>query len=157
MKYRMTERQYLAHQKRIKQLSDGEVKALAKATKVPQCSVIPPVEPQIILWQALVRIYGRVDNGGEIAWEQRNAIPGRRYRIDIAIPQHKISIECNGYRHHGLSKDGFKRDHQKQNLLVINGWTPLIFYAQQIKEELNGCLETIKLTIELKKQHSTNN
>lgn len=48
---------------------------------------------------------------------------GRTYRLDLAYPDLKIAIECDGRIHaEGIR---FDTDRMRQNLLVIDGWLVL--------------------------------
>ena len=70
--------------------------------------------------------------------------PARRFRLDFAFTSLKIAIEVDGYRSHGLSLSGFKRDRVKRNLLAVDGWIVLSFYADQIFNEMDGVIEIIR-------------
>lgn len=55
-------------------------------------------------------------------------IPGRKYRLDVAFPAHKVGVEVQG----GLwikaahsTGAGIKRDMEKRNLGILNGWRVL--------------------------------
>lgn len=48
-------------------------------------------------------------------------ISSRRYRIDLAIVEHKIAIEVDGFRYH-RNRDTFDNDRQRRNDLVGKGW-----------------------------------
>lgn len=49
-----------------------------------------------------------------------------RHRVDFAYPDLMIAIEVDGYWAHG-SFDAFQRDRERQNELVLAGWTVLRF------------------------------
>jgi hypothetical protein len=49
-----------------------------------------------------------------------------RHRVDFAYPDLMIAIEVDGYSAHG-SPDAFQRDRERQNELVLAGWTVLRF------------------------------
>jgi len=55
-------------------------------------------------------------------------IGGRRYRIDLAYPEHRIAIEYDGFKEH-TTPERFARDRQRQNDLVLHGWVVLRFSA----------------------------
>lgn len=63
------------------------------------------------------------------------AINGRRYRIDIALPDQKIAIEVDGYKFHS-GRESFDADKKRQNDLVSDGWTVLRFTATHSREEI---------------------
>ena len=62
--------------------------------------------------------------------------PERRWRADLALPQHKLLIEIEGGgwiggRH--TRSVGFIRDLEKYNTAAILGWYLLRFTPQQVK------------------------
>lgn len=76
--------------------------------------------------------------------EFKNAIPGRRFRLDIALEQERICVEVDGWQHHGRTLSGFKKDREKQNLLTQHNWKILRFTAGDIYRNVRGCVETIR-------------
>ena len=68
------------------------------------------------------------------------AIPGRRFRFDFAYPDPKIKllIEVQGAIWKGgegghSSGVGIMRDHEKNNLAVINGWRVMYVNGNTIR------------------------
>jgi very-short-patch-repair endonuclease len=70
----------------------------------------------------------------------------KRYRVDAAWPEVKLAVEVDGFEAHGTRR-AFQRDLDRQNVLVLGGWTVLRFtwndvvrrpghVAQQIAEAL---------------------
>ncbi|HWE57221.1 MAG TPA: type IV toxin-antitoxin system AbiEi family antitoxin domain-containing protein [Acidimicrobiales bacterium] len=55
---------------------------------------------------------------------------GRKVRPDRAIVDARISVDWNGYGHHGRRSD-FERDIERRNELIAAGWTPLDFHSHQ--------------------------
>lgn len=53
------------------------------------------------------------------------SIDGRTYRLDLAYPDLKLAIELDGSVH--LERDTWERDHERQNALILAGWTVLRF------------------------------
>lgn len=51
---------------------------------------------------------------------------GAVFRLDVSYPELKIFIEGDGFGTHSTRK-AFERDRERQNLLVANGWLPLVF------------------------------
>lgn len=82
--------------------------------------------------------------------EYKNAVPGRKFRLDIAIPSVKLAIEVDGWAYHGKFKEDFTKDRIRQNLLVINGWRILRFTANQVRTEMPMCIEQIESAINAK-------
>jgi very-short-patch-repair endonuclease len=87
--------------------------------------------------------------------EYENAVPGRRFRLDIGIPEYRLAIEVDGWEFHGKFKEGFHKDREKQNLLTEHNWRILRFTAKEIYSNLEGCIETIRRTLLVSTQHST--
>lgn len=86
---------------------------------------------------------------GVPVWEAQGLIPGRKYRTDIFIPP-RVVIEMDGYAFH-RDLESFKKDRQKQNLYVANGFLPIRAFASQIfdAQELAELVELIVRTTEL--------
>lgn len=119
--------------------SETAVPASIKSSK-PDNNVI-----QNILWTEVRLLWPEL-----AVSEYTNAVPGRRFRIDIAIPSVKLGIEVDGWQFHGKYKADFTKDRVRQNLLVINGWRILRFTANQIRTELAMCLDQIETAIKAK-------
>lgn len=91
-----------------------------------------------MLWEAIV------SRGIAAEREYRGAVPGRRYRLDIAIPAIRLAIEVDGWQWHGRHKGDFARDRERQNMLTLNGWHILRFSAGQIRSSLESCVRVIE-------------
>ncbi|WP_287368883.1 DUF559 domain-containing protein [Thauera sp.] len=98
--------------------------------------------PHDLLWDAVVARWPTAVR------EFEGAVPGRRYRLDVALPEARIALEVDGFRHHGKHLEDFRRDRLRQNALVICGWRVLRFAAGDIRKDLNACLETIQALLE---------
>ena len=48
-------------------------------------------------------------------------LDGRRIVIDLAFPQERVAVECDGFAFHRTPGD-LARDHERQNALVRAGW-----------------------------------
>ncbi len=70
-------------------------------------------------------------------------IPSRRFRLDAAIPDVRVAIECDGWQHHGRFLSDFHRDREKRNLLAADGWLVLAFAAGVIRRDLAGCMAIV--------------
>ncbi|MFH1987408.1 MAG: DUF559 domain-containing protein [Pseudomonadota bacterium] len=97
--------------------------------------------PHEILYYALL-----TDGAKGAELEFKGAVPGRKYRIDIAFPVSKVAVEVDGWEWHGKHKDDFTRDRERQNLLTENGWKILRYTAGQIRGDVHACVEQIKRT-----------
>lgn len=79
--------------------------------------------------------------------EFAEAVPGRRFRIDIAFPDIKLAIEVDGWQWHGKHKNDFKKDRERQNLLTLHGWRILRFTAGDIYQSTEACVKTVEKAI----------
>ena len=98
--------------------------------------------PQQRLWLALSRLPGAES-------EFKGAVPGRRFRIDIAFPSASLAVEVDGWQHHGRHKSDFTRDRERQNLLTLNGWRILRFSAGQIHADLQACVRAVQQALQI--------
>jgi very-short-patch-repair endonuclease len=94
--------------------------------------------PHDLLWDAVIKRYKSARR------EYPGAVPGRRFRLDIAIPGRRLALEVDGWAYHGRHKNDFRRDRERQNLLVLNGWRVLRFTAGQIHKDIAAVLDTIR-------------
>lgn len=78
-------------------------------------------------------------------------IPERRFRLDIAFPQHKVGVEVQGGIWMPVSghKSGvhLKRDYTKNNLGLLNGWRVLQIEPKDVT--MLSTVEMIKKLIAL--------
>lgn len=93
--------------------------------------------PDDVLWQAVSLAHPTAVR------ELKGAIPGRRFRIDIALEDVKIAIEVDGWQHHGKYRKAHESDRERQNLFAVHGWLILRFTAGQIFKDITGVMETI--------------
>lgn len=89
--------------------------------------------PQSLLFAAVQR---RID---EVVAEYRQAVPGRRFRLDCAIPSTRIAIELDGWQWHGKHLADFKRDRERDRLLVMNGWKVMRYTAKEVMDDADAC------------------
>ena len=71
-------------------------------------------------------------------------MPGRRYVLDISFKDMKLGLEVDGWEFHGKNIKNFKRDRQKDRLLMLAGWRVLRFFASEINHEIESVLQTIE-------------
>jgi hypothetical protein len=89
--------------------TDREVvqKYLSSPTKITTNSIsdvfctLPPSKPADTLYSRLAKIYGRYSNGGMLVYELGFSHFGRQYRLDMALPDHFLGIELDGWEFHG--------------------------------------------------------
>lgn len=109
------------------------------------------ITPHDILWEAVSTAHA-----GAVR-EFEGAVPGRKYRLDIAIPHAQLAIEVDGWEWHGKHKGDFQRDRERQNLLTLNGWRILRFTAGKIRKDTNGCLNLIERAVMQGEDHADRN
>lgn len=109
------------------------------------------VTPHDILWVAVSAVHA-----GAVR-EFENAVPGRKYRLDIAVPSARLAIEVDGWEWHGKHKGDFQRDRERQNLLTLNGWRILRFTAGKIRKDASGCLALIERAVRQGENHADGN
>jgi very-short-patch-repair endonuclease len=61
----------------------------------------------------------------------QHPIPGTTFRVDFAYPVVRLAIEVDGYDPHGTRK-AFDADRERQNRLVLLGWTVIRFTWTQV-------------------------
>lgn len=93
--------------------------------------------PHDILWDAVRARYASARR------ELPAGVPGRRFRLDIAIVARRLAVEVDGWAWHGMHKGDFARDRERQNLLMLHGWRVLRFTAGQIRQDLGAVMTTI--------------
>ena len=98
--------------------------------------------PEDVLWQAVVRAYP------DACREYVGAVPGRRYRIDVALVEDRIAVECDGWQYHGKFKSAHESDRERQNHMAVAGWLVLRFTAGQIFKDLEGVSATIEKAVQ---------
>ena len=98
--------------------------------------------PEDVLWMSVRASYP------EAVREYQGAVPGRRFRIDVALVDEKIAIECDGWQYHGKFKSAHETDRERQNLLAVAGWLILRFTSGQIFKDLAGVSATIDAAVQ---------
>lgn len=107
-------------------------------------SALVPENPADILYQSLVRRYGRYYEGGLVVYELEFSFDGRRWRMDVAIPIFKLVLELDGWVDHGRRLSGFKRDREKLLCFERRGWRVVHFSSSQVKFGLEDTLKAIE-------------
>lgn len=121
-----------------------KISAATPATRAPVLKVRRHAGrmPDEVLWMAVRVQYPQAQR------EFQGAVPGRRYRIDIALEAEKIAIEIDGWQYHGKFKSAHESDRERQNHLVVAGWLVLRFTAGQIFKDLQGVSATIERAVQ---------
>lgn len=70
------------------------------------------------------------------------------YRIDFAIPEIKLGIECDGEKWH---LENNRKDRFRDKFLNEIGWTILRFRGMQIEHNINECINKVKTMLEATK------
>lgn len=129
----------------LSQLGKGawKVAAITPVSSKPRQKLYRSADsvPHQILWSAMQPVWPRAVR------EHQGAVPGRRFRIDIAFVGERLAIEVDGWTWHGKFLNDFKRDRERQNLLTIHGWRILRFTAGEIHGEIEQCLAIIRAAL----------
>jgi very-short-patch-repair endonuclease len=64
------------------------------------------------------------------------------YRLDIAFPDYKLAIECDGQDYHSSNEDRF-RDTERDQVLRREGWTTMRFSGSQIYRSSPACTQLV--------------
>ena len=84
---------------------------------------------------------------GRFRYDVEGLIPGRRFRADIADVEHKLIVELDGWRSHGLSLTGFTNDRERDYQFVIHGWVSLRIPAGLVIKDLAEALQRVETFI----------
>lgn len=130
--------------------SMAALKGSSKAKKVKEnavssasvCALIPD-NPADMLYQALVRKYGRFYEGGLVVYELIFPFDNRRWRMDMAMPSKRVAFELDGWADHGKRLSGFKRDREKSLSFERRGWRVIRFSSAQVRYSLPETLRAI--------------
>lgn len=86
--------------------------------------------------------------------EYRSAVPGHRFRLDLALPAARLAVEVDGFAHHGKYLRDFRNDRERrQNLLTLHGRRIPRFAAGQVRTQLPACLAQIARALEWPIEH----
>jgi very-short-patch-repair endonuclease len=93
-----------------------------------------------------------------IEWRLYNALKRRGYevktqvrcgafRIDLALPQYRVAIECDGHAFHS-SPSQKSRDRRRTAYLYRNGWNSVLrFTGSEINRDVEKCVDRIESKI----------
>lgn len=93
--------------------------------------------PQRLLYEGLKKAIP------EVVAEYGGAVPGRKFRLDCAIPAIRLGIELDGWEWHGRHLNDFKRDRERDRLLTLEGWRLLRFTASEVMGDLDACVRQV--------------
>lgn len=85
-----------------------------------------------------------VRQAGLSGWRANHPVRvgSRRYFVDLAFPEARLAIEVDGRAHHSDPRS-FRRDRQRQNDLVADGWTVLRFTWEDLLQDPVGVVRRI--------------
>jgi very-short-patch-repair endonuclease len=75
-------------------------------------------------------------------------IPNYPYRVDFAIPELKIAIELDSYKHH-TNPYAFTNDRERQRTLEFSGWRFIRFSGREINKKPKQCVVDTKRFIDM--------
>lgn len=76
-------------------------------------------------------------------YDVKTQVPCGRYRIDLALPESRLAIECDGKAFHS-TKEQKAHDYRKNAYLRKNGWKVLRFSGSRIHRDLAGVLRKVE-------------
>ena len=109
----------------------------------PQLNPAPPPTPRLDspierrFWDAYISTgLWRAELAGLVS---QHPVLGGRYRLDFALPQHRVGIELDGYEYHS-SRNAFTRDRARQRAIEVAGWRVIRFSGAEINEDPHACV-----------------
>lgn len=139
-------------EQKVKKTSPGVKAAQGSKKQKPSIVESNPAEERLLYLVKKVFIK-------QLVQTEKMVVEGRKFRSDIVVFFSEIDktslnglcVEIDGYRHHGLSKSGFKRDREKDRLTLLSGYVTMRFFASEILDTKNEnniieALETFKNT-----------
>ena len=75
--------------------------------------------------------------------ERQHPVAGTLYRLDYAWPRDRLAVVVDGYGPHS-SRKAFQSDRERQNLLVLAGWTVLRFTWADVGERPTVVAEAVR-------------
>jgi len=111
----------------------------------PTFATVPPMDNQRAKCESPIeiRMYAALTTKGYYVQTQ---VPCGRYRIDIALPQYRLAIECDGKANHSTPAQK-AHDRKKDKYLRSQGWEVLRFSGKQIYGEMPKIIRRIEDTI----------
>lgn len=108
----------------------------------PKLATVPPMDHQRLKCESPieVRLYGALTTRGYYVQTQ---VPCGRYCIDIALPQYRLAIECDGREYHSTPEQK-AHDRSKNAYLRSHGWKVLRFSGRQIYRSMPKVIRKIE-------------
>jgi very-short-patch-repair endonuclease len=90
------------------------------------------------------RLQRLLDEAGIGGWKGNHpvVIAGRRFRLDVAFPEHRLDVEVDGWAFH-RSKEARDRDIERDNLLTQAGWRVLRFSWEDVVDRPDYVIDVI--------------
>src|SRR6266704_833903 len=90
------------------------------------------------------RLQRLLDEAGIGGWKGNHlvVIAGRRFRLDVAFPEHRLDVEVDGWAYH-RSKEARDRDIERDNLLTQAGWRVLRFSWEDVVDRPDYVIDVI--------------
>jgi len=88
------------------------------------------------LWSALER--------EELTFMAKRQFEIGSYKIDIAFPNAKLAVECDGKEYHRANVLQLEKDQKRDKYLARKGWRTLRIEGIAIRRDINYCIERIK-------------
>jgi very-short-patch-repair endonuclease len=70
------------------------------------------------------------------------------HEVDFAYLEDKVILECDGWANHGLDRQQFERDRERDQILIAAGWTILRFTWAQITRRPTSVAQSIRRVLE---------
>jgi very-short-patch-repair endonuclease len=74
-------------------------------------------------------------------WAQQYTLSG--YQLDFASPEHRVAVEIDGWAWHH-DQERFRLDRNRQNALVLAGWTVLRFTWHDLTQRPDEVVRQIR-------------
>jgi very-short-patch-repair endonuclease len=81
---------------------------------------------------------------GITGWRQQHLVGG--YELDLAFLDHRVAVEVDGWAWHS-DVAAFRNDRQRQNSLVLAGWTVLRFTWHDLTERPGSVVAEIRAAL----------
>ncbi len=81
---------------------------------------------------------------GLAGWRQHYRLCG--YEVDLAFPDEQVAIEVDGWAWH-QDAERFRRDRQRQNAVVLAGWTVLRFTWHDLTQRPDEVIAEIRIAL----------
>ncbi len=76
--------------------------------------------------------------------QQYPIIHGFFIRVDFAIPDVKLIIECDGYKYHNRTHKMRKRDYFRDKILKFYGWKVIRLKGSEINRDVYDCVKYVE-------------